>query len=164
MSEQENPTATEPETDVTATADVAAPAAVVWQTILDQLGPNSEMPDGTPFPMKLEPWPGGRWYRDLGNNAGHFWGHVQVFKPPFHPQPLLEICGPMFMSYAAASHLQYRLTPGTEGAGTHLQIIHRAMGQIPQEHREGVSKGWEYGLNQIKLKAEGVKAPKNGGR
>ena len=41
--------------------------------------------------MKIEPWPGGRWYRDLGNNAGHLWGHVQVIKPP----TLLEICGPL---------------------------------------------------------------------
>ena len=49
------------------------------------------------FPMVIEPWPGGRWYRDLGNNAGHLWGHVQVIKPP----TLLELCGPMFMSFPA---------------------------------------------------------------
>ena len=26
-----------------------------------------------PIPMILEAWPGGRWYRDLGDNNGHFW-------------------------------------------------------------------------------------------
>ena len=41
------------------------------------------------MPFKLEAWPGGRWFRDLGNNAGHLWGHVRVIKPP----ALLEISG-----------------------------------------------------------------------
>src|SRR5438477_446769 len=66
---------------------IAAPIETAWEAILDQLGPKSEMPDGTPFPFKLEAWPGGRMYRDIGNNAGHLWGHVQVIKPP----KLLEI-------------------------------------------------------------------------
>jgi hypothetical protein len=47
------------------------------------------MPGGKPLPMKIEPWPCGRWYRDLGNNRRHLWGYVQVIKPP----TLLEICG-----------------------------------------------------------------------
>ena len=47
------------------------------------------------MPMKLEAWPGGRWYRDLGDGNGHFWGHVQAIKRP----TLLEISGPLFMSY-----------------------------------------------------------------
>lgn len=65
------------------------------------------------MPMVLEEWPGGRWFRDLGNGQGHLWGFVQVIKPP----TLIEIQGPMFMSYAAAGHLQLRLTQipgGTE--------------------------------------------------
>ncbi len=47
------------------------------------------------MPMKIEPWPGGRWYRDLGDNNGHFWGHVQAIKRP----TLLEITGPLLASY-----------------------------------------------------------------
>jgi uncharacterized protein YndB with AHSA1/START domain len=80
---------------------IAAPIDVVFQAVLDELGPESQMMGGKPFPMKLEAWPGGRWYRDLGNNAGHFWGHVQVIKPP----AVLEITGPMPMSYAAVNHI-----------------------------------------------------------
>jgi hypothetical protein len=34
------------------------------------------------MPLKIEPWPGGRWYRDLGDNNGHLWGHVQASKRP----------------------------------------------------------------------------------
>lgn len=124
--------------------DIAAPIDITFEATLDELGPGSQLPDGSPFPMKIEPWPGGRWFRDLGNNTGHFWGHVQVIKPP----KLLEITGPMFMSYAAISHVQYRLTE--QGDGTHLKITHRAMGVIPADHLAGVSEGWEHGLKRIR--------------
>jgi hypothetical protein len=108
--------------------------------------------------MKLEPWPGGRWYRDLGNNVGHLWGHVQVIKPP----TLLEITGPLFMSYAAISHLQYRLTE--QGHGTLLSLSHRAIGEITPEHREGVPKGWAHGLMRIRQRAERNRAAAGGSR
>lgn len=123
--------------------EIAASIEIAFEAVLEELGPGSEMPDGTPFPMKVEPWPGGRWYRDLGNNAGHLWGHVQVIKPP----ALLELWGPMFMSYPAVSHVQYRLTK--EAKGIRLKISHRAMGLITAEHREGVQEGWSHGLKRI---------------
>ena len=69
--------------------EIAAPLDSAFAAMLDVLGPEGQMPDGKPYPMKIEPWPGGRWYRDLDNNSGHLWGHVQVIKPP----TLLEICG-----------------------------------------------------------------------
>ncbi len=122
---------------------IAAPLDITFQAILDELGPESELEEGKPFPMMLEAWPGGRWYRDLGNNAGHLWGHVQVIKPP----ALLEISGPLFMSYPAISHVQYRLS--AQDDHTRLAFRHRAIGLIPADHREGVHQGWEYGLNRI---------------
>lgn len=127
---------------------VAASIELTFQSVLDEIGPEGQMPDGKPFPLKLEAWPGGRWFRDLGNNTGHLWGHVQVIKPP----KLLEICGPMPMSYPAVNHIQYRLTP--EGKGTRLSLVHTAMGLIPQEHRDGMPEGWEHGLNRIREIAE----------
>ena len=105
--------------------EIAAPLEIAFEAVLEELGPASEMPDGKPFPMVIEPWPGGRWYRDLGNNAGHLWGHVQVIKPP----TLLELCGPMFMSFPALNHVQYRLT--AEGDGTRLKFTHRGDGPDP---------------------------------
>ena len=128
--------------------DIAAPIDIAFQAMLDELGPEGQMPGGKPFPMTFEPWPGGRWYRDLGNNSGHFWGHVQVIKPP----TLLEICGPLMMSYPANNHLQYRLK--AEGAGTRLTFLHRAMGLIPPEHRDGLPEGWEYWLERIRELAQ----------
>jgi len=124
--------------------EIAAPVEIAFQALLDELGPEGQMPDGKPLPMKLEPWPGGRWYRDLGNNAGHFWGHVQVIKPP----TLLELCGPMPMSYPAMNHVQYRLTP--EGGGTRLKFTHRAMGLLTPEHRDGMEQGWQFKLGRIR--------------
>src|SRR5690606_30874550 len=102
--------------------EIAAPLEIAFEALLEELGPEGQMPDGRPFPMVIEPWPGGRWYRDLGENAGHLGGHVQVIKPP----TLLEITVPMAMSYPATNHLQYRLHE--EGNGTRLTIHHRALG------------------------------------
>jgi Activator of Hsp90 ATPase homolog 1-like protein len=122
---------------------IAAPIEIAFEAMLEEIGPGGEMPGGKPFPMVVEPWPGGRWYRDLGDNAGHLWGHVQVIKPP----TLLELTGPMFMSFPALNHVQYRLT--AEGDVTRLKFTHQAMGPIPEQVREGVGLGWEYGLNRI---------------
>lgn len=123
--------------------DIPAPIEIAWESLIEEMGPGGEMPGGVPFSMVLEAWPGGRWYRDLGDNAGHFWGHVQVIKPP----KLLEICGPMFMSYAAISHVQYRLTE--DGKSTKLKLTHKAVGLITQEHREGVDMGWQHVLDKV---------------
>jgi hypothetical protein len=84
---------------------VQAPIDVTFATLIEQLGPFNETPEGQSMNMKIEAWPGGRWYRDLGDGNGHFWGHVQAIKRP----TLLEICGPLFMSYPVVSNLQYRL-------------------------------------------------------
>ena len=128
---------------------IAAPIETAWEAVLDQMGPKSEMPDGKPFPFKLEAWPGGRLWRDLGDNTGHLWGHVQVIKPP----KLLEIWGPLMMPYPAVNHLQYRLT--AEGpTSTRLQLTHRAMGPIAEEHREGLSMGFEFWVKRMKELAE----------
>lgn len=146
------------ETDTVQTLDIrrdifiAASPEIAFEAVLEEIGPGSQLPDGKPFPMKLEPWPGGRWYRDLGETGGHkyghLWGHVQVIKAP----TLLELTGPMPMSYPAINHVQYRLKP--EGNGTRLSVVHRAMGTIPAEHRDGMPEGWEHGLGRIKELAE----------
>jgi len=101
------------------------------------------------MPMVLEEWPGGRWFRDLGNGQGHLWGFVQVIKPP----TLIEIHGPMFMSYAVAGHMQFRLMP--IAGGVELSLRHRLLGPVEEAHRTGVVPGWRYLLEQTKRTAEG---------
>lgn len=131
---------------------VGASVEITFDAVLEEIGPGSVLPDGKPFPMKIEPWPGGRWLRDLGDTGGykhgHLWGHVQVIKAP----TLLELSGPMMMSYPGVNHVQYRLTP--ESTGTRLAIVHRAMGLIPKEHSDGFPLGWQHGLSRMKELAE----------
>jgi uncharacterized protein YndB with AHSA1/START domain len=134
--------------EITKEVEIAAPIDVVFETLLEQLGPLNETEEGSSLAMKLEAWPGGRWYRDLGNKTGHLWGHVQVIKPP----TVLEICGPLFMSYPAISHLQYRLK--AEGGVTRLRLAHRAIGQILPDHREGAARGWSHILARVREAAE----------
>jgi uncharacterized protein YndB with AHSA1/START domain len=141
--------------EIQKTIEIAAPIEIAFEAMLDELGPEALMGDGKPMPFKLEAWPGGRWYRDLGKNAGHLWGHVQVIKPP----NLLEICGPMMMSYPAVNHLQYRFT--AEGSRTKLAFLHRAMGLISADHRENMPKGWSMWIDRIGQRAEKKSQKKN---
>lgn len=119
-----------------------------FAALLEQLGPRNDTPDGTPMPLKIEPWPGGRWYRDLGGENGHFWGHVQAIKRPV----LLEITGPLFMSYPVVSNVQYRLSE-VDG-GTLIKFNHTALGLIQDDHRSGVVKGWTHINESIRKRAE----------
>lgn len=127
---------------------VRASLDATFTALVEQLGPYNETPDGTPFPMKLEPWPGGRWFRDLGQGNGHFWGCVQAIKKPI----LLEIAGPLFMSYPVANNVQYRLTE--ENGVTLIKFRHSGFGLITDEHKAGVIKGWAYIHENARKRAE----------
>lgn len=122
--------------------EIAAPIAIVFETILEQMGPLNATPEKL-MPMVLEDWPGGRWFRDLGNNTGHFWGTVQAIRPP----SLLEISGPLFMSTPALSNLQYRLTE--ERGATRMRFVHRALGWM-EGHERGVDEGWTHLIGRIR--------------
>src|SRR5947209_20290645 len=72
---------------VTEEIHVRAPLEVTFAALLEQLGPFNAVADDKPMPMKIEPWPGGRWYRDLGDGNGHFWGLVQAIQSTHRPTP-----------------------------------------------------------------------------
>jgi len=133
---------------VTQEVHVKASLEDTFTALLEQIGPENDTPEGNKMPMKLEPWPGGRWYRDLGEGNGHLWGHVQAIKRP----TLLEITGPLFMSYPVLSNVQYRLSEA-EG-GTQIRFHHKALGIIQDDHRQGVGKGWTHILSRIRARAE----------
>jgi hypothetical protein len=138
--------------NITQEIHVRAPLDVTFAALLEQLGPRNEVTENRPLPMKLEPWPGGRWYRDLGDNSGHFWGHVQAIKRP----TLLEIAGPLLMSYPVSNNVQYRLSevPG----GTLIKFHRTALGLIIEEHTEGVCSGRSHILGRVKARAEAPSA------
>jgi hypothetical protein len=123
--------------------EVKADIGDVFKGVMHQFGEGSTHPNGESMQMILEQWPGGRWFRDRGNGIGHLWGHVQVIKPPV----LLELSGPLFMSYPALNHIEVSL--GQIPGGTKVTLRHRAIGTIDPAHREGVSKGWQHYLDSI---------------
>jgi len=134
--------------DLTLETHVKASLDATFAALLEQLGPGNETPDGKSLQLKIEPWPGGRWYRDLGGDNGHLWAHVQAIKRP----TLLEFTGPLFMSIGVVSNVQYRLTE-VDG-GTLVKFRHTALGFIPAEHREGMSQGWNQMLARARERAE----------
>src|SRR3990170_3883902 len=116
---------------------VRAPIAATFAALLEEIGPSNEGQPGTPMPFKLEAWPGGRYFRDLGEGTGHLWGHVQAIKRP----TLLEITGPLMMSFAAANNLQYRLKQVDDG--TLLTLRHTAIALFPSDdYRGALGEGW----------------------
>ena len=135
---------------LTITEDIHVKASLeaTFVALLEELGPGMRGAEDKPLPMKIEAWPGGRWYRDLGDGNGHFWAHVQAIKRP----TLLEFCGPLMMSYAVTSNVQYRLSeaPG----GTLIKFHHLALGMISDDHRKGVTTGWKTIHDRAKQRAE----------
>lgn len=121
---------------------------VAFAALLAEMGPENEGRPGTPMPMVLEAWPGGRWFRDLGDRNGHCWGHVQAIKRP----TLLEIAGPLMMSFAVASNLQYRLTE-VDG-GTLITLRHTALGMFPDGYRDALGQGWPALFARVRRRAE----------
>jgi len=130
---------------------VRSSVTATFAALLEQMGPGNEGHDGSPLPMIIEPWPGGRWFRDLGDNNGHFWGQVQAIKSP----TLLEITGPLFMSAPVISNVQYRLKE-VDG-GTLITLKHSAFGVVPEGYREGTPKGWKLMLDRTKQSAESTR-------
>ena len=132
-------TATAPIVDTFTLTDeihVHASMAATFDSLLTQLAEENEAPNGSSMQMRLEPHPGGRWYRDLGDGNGHLWGFVQSIKRP----ALLELWGPLFMSTGATSNLMYRLTE--KDGGTLISFRHTVVGPFPEEHRGPTFTGW----------------------
>ena len=133
--------------EVTQEIHVKASIETTFAALLEQLGPENETPERK-MPMTLEAWPGGRWFRDLGDGSRHLWAHVQAIKKP----TLLEFYGPLMMSLPVTSNVQYRLTE--EGGGTLIKFHHTALGFIPEDYRRGVKRGWTDIHQRAKQRAE----------
>jgi uncharacterized protein YndB with AHSA1/START domain len=139
--------------NVEQTIEIKAAPDKVFEGLIQHLCSMEGEPGKPPLKLKLERKPGGRWYRDLGNDSGHLWGFVQSIKPP----TLLEIFGPLMISNPVACHLIVRLTPTP--AGTNLVFKNEVFGPIPDEHKdgmkEGMGQGWAQLLDALKRDMEG---------
>lgn len=134
--------------DITEETHIRASLAETFEALLQEMGPSNEGHQGAPMPMVLEPWPGGRWFRDLGDRNGHLWGHVQAIKRP----TLLEITGPLMMSFAVASNLQYRLKE-VDG-GTQITLRHSALGLFPDGYRDALLQGWPLLFDRVRRRVQ----------
>ena len=134
----------------TITEEILVKASIekTFASLIAEMGRRNVRPDGVPMPMVLEAHPGGRWYRDLGGDNGHLWGFVQSIKRP----ALLEIWGPLFMSTAATSNLQYRLSETDEG--TLITFTHTVFGPFPEDHRPQMGAGWAALHARVRAAAE----------
>ena len=129
--------------DVAQQIELKADIGDVFKSVLHRFGEGSTNPNGESMYMILEQWPGGRWFRDRGNGIGHLWGHVQVIKPPV----LLELSGPMFMSYPALNHVEIKLDQ--VAGGTKVTLRHRSIGFLEEAHRQNIGTGWKHYLDNI---------------
>ena len=135
--------------NITQDIHVRASLDVTFAALLEEIGPGNQGQHGVPMPMVLEAWPGGRWFRDLGDGNGHFWGNVQAIKRP----TLLEIAGPLMMSFAVASNIQYRLKD-VDG-GTLITLRHTALGLFPPDgYREALGQGWTMLFDRLRRRFE----------
>ena len=132
--------------DLELAVEVAGPIGEVWPAVLNQVGAANVRPDGVSLDMKLEEWAGGRWYRDRGEGIQHLWGHVQVIKPPV----LLELYGPLLMSYPAINHIEIKLAETEGGKGTTVTFRHRAIGMLDPSLKANVHVGWQHLLDAVK--------------
>ncbi len=123
--------------DIVRETRVRAAIEDTFQALLEELGPFNRGMGDAPMPMVLEARPGGRWYRDLGDDNGHCWGLVQAIRRP----TLLEVSGPLMMSFAVACNVQYRLR--AEGDETVLTLRHTALGLFPDGYRDALAVGWQ---------------------
>lgn len=124
--------------DIEQQIEVDAPAAEVYKGMLHRFGKGFAGENGETLGMELEEFAGGRWYRDRGEGVQHLWGHVQVLKP----SSLIELAGPMFMSYPAINHIEVKLSEA-EGKTT-VRLRHRALGMLDATHRANISTGWTH--------------------
>jgi hypothetical protein len=132
--------------DVHEETRVRASIEDTFAALLVELGPENRGMHDAPMPMVLEAWPGGRWFRDLGDGNGHFWGAVQAIRRP----TLLEISGPLMMSFPVASNVQYRLT--ADGADTVMTLRHTAFGMFPDGYRDALGGGWKNIARRVKAR------------
>jgi hypothetical protein len=134
--------------DVEQHTDVKAAPEKAFAAVLHRLGKGNTNLENQSLQLQLEEKPGGRWFRDRGNGVGHLWGFVQVIKAP----ALLELSGPMFMSYPATNHVEVKIEP--IAGGSRVSLRHRALGMIDPEHRKNVGKGWSHMLTSVKKDCE----------
>jgi len=98
---------------------------------------------------KLEPWVGGRFYREEPSGEAALHGIVTYFQP----NKLLRLSGPIGMSHLPVSNaFIFELTPDKKG--TILKLCQRTFGYMDPDLKNRYQGGWKKLLPQLKALAE----------
>ena len=122
--------------DVANDVTIDAPRARVWAAVL-------RMGEWWPHRFRagarvvLEPFVGGRFYEDWGDDSGALYGTVMRVDAPAH----LSVAGPMGMSGPVVALWSFDLDDD-DGGRTVLRYSHRAFGEIDEETRDEYAAGW----------------------
>jgi hypothetical protein len=76
---------------------------------------------------------------------------VQAIKAP----ALLEITGPLWMSFAVASNVQYRLKE--DNGVTLITLKHSAFGRFPEGYGAPASQGWKSIFERVRQRVESAR-------
>ena len=134
--------------DITEVIEIKGSAETVFDALVHRFSAGAFGSERASMPMKLELWPGGRWYRDLGEGRGHLWSHVQSIKRG----ELLEFYGPLSMSFPVSNNVIVRFKE--EDGITTITFKHTAFGLIPPDLVSDMKEGWREYLEVVKEDCE----------
>ena len=117
---------------------IDAPPVAVQKAVVEDIGQWMVSPENNQsMQLRIEPFVGGRVFRDLGDGNGHLWAHISVLK-----SGLIEMTGPFANPLPAYSLIRFRFTES--GANqTKLTFTHQAVGAVMQEMLDGAPEGWK---------------------
>jgi len=117
---------------------IDAPPSAVQRAVVEGFGEWMVSPQtGQTMALRIEPFVGGRVFRDLGEGHGHLWAHISVLKPG-----LIEMVGPFASVEPCYNLIRFRFAEaGTDQ--TRLTFSHQASGAVPAEMLEGAPLGWQ---------------------
>jgi hypothetical protein len=137
--------------DITEEIRVAAPLDKAFAALLEELGPANRGQNDVPMPMMLEAWPGGRWFRDLGNGNG----------TPVGPCTGHQGAGAARDHGAAVDVLRRRVEravpPQGENGGTIITLKHSAFGRFPDGYGAPASQGWKNIFARVRQRVESAR-------
>ena len=121
-----------------------------------------QAPPPTPAPAPARRIPVNKWIVTISISFGTLMGAidssiVNVALPHIRGAvgaTLLEITGPLMMSFAVASNVQYRLKE-TDG-GTLITLRHSSLGLFPDGFRDALGQGWRHVFDRVRRRAETV--------
>lgn len=118
-------------------ATVDAPRARVWRAVL-ALGEWWPHRFRSEAGVALEPWVGGRFLEDWGDDGGGtLYGQVTELAPPER----LTLTGAMGMSGAVVS--RWTLSLEERGDRTLVRLDHSAVGDVDEQARSAYATGWD---------------------